>query len=249
MRRLAFGLVVFSISICSMPARADETSDARALVEQAIKAHGGATELSRMRCMTRSSTGAIFLFGQGAPFQDELIVSLPTKWRWTLTGGAGGPNAQMILILNGDNAWQGNGAAMTPMPKERVAELHNESQVLWFAMLTPLIQEKDLQLGLTKDIDVNGRPARGIRVSRANKAELRLYFDAQSHLLVKIARRAMEAGLEIEKEYFYGDHEAVQGVMMPKKYSEWTSGRKFVDVNSITYKFHSSIDDKFFQKP
>ena len=116
-------------------------------------------------------------------------------------------------------------------------------------MLTPLVQEKDLQLGLTKDIDVNGRPAHGIPVSRANKAELRLYFDAQSHLLVKIARRATEAGLELEKEYFYGDHEAVQGVMMPKKYSEWTGGRKLVEVNSINYKFHSSIDDKFFEKP
>ena len=249
MRRLAFGLVLFSISICVTPARADEASDARALAEQAVKAHGGGTDLSRMRCMTRSSTGAIFLFGQGSPFHDDLIVSLPTKWRWTLTGGAGGPNAQMTLILNGDNAWQGSGAVMTPMTKERVAELHNESQVLWFAMLTPLLQEKDLQLGLTKDVDVNGRPARGIRVSRPNKAEIMLYFDGQSHLLVKIARRATEAGLEIEKEYFYSDHEAVQGVMMPKKYSEWTSGRKFVDVNSISYKFHSSIDDKFFEKP
>jgi hypothetical protein len=249
MRRLAFGLVLFSISICGTPARADEASDARALAEQAIKAHGGATELSRMQRMTRTSTGAMFLFGQGSPFQDELTVSLPTKWRWTINRGAAGAMAQIVLILNGENAWQGSGAVMTPMSKDRVAELHNESQVLWFAMLTPLVQEKDLQLGITKDVDVNGRPARGIRVSRANKAEIRLYFDAQSHLLVKIARRANEAGLEIEKEYFYSDHEAVQGVMLPKKYSEWTGGRKFVEVNSITYKFHSSIDDKFFEKP
>ena len=71
-----------------------------------------------MLCMTRNSSGAMFLFGQGAPIQDELIVSLPTKWRWTINGGAAGPTARIIIILNGDNAWQGTGAVMTPMSKE-----------------------------------------------------------------------------------------------------------------------------------
>jgi hypothetical protein len=191
----------------------------------------------------------MFLLGQETPFRDELVVALPSKWRWNLDGNVGGRQMQMLLILNGDNAWQGGAAGVAPLGKERVSEIQDESQVLWFATLVPLLQEKDLQLGLVKKEAVDGRPAYGIRVSRANKSEMRLYFDSQTHLLVKIARRAREAGIEIEKEYLYSDHQPVQGVMVPKRYSEWTSGRKFVDVNSIDYKFHSSIDEKYFTKP
>jgi hypothetical protein len=249
MRRSVCCFVLISTSAFSTPARADEAADARARVEQAVQAHGGITGLAKMQTMTRSSSGTMFLFGKETPFRDELVVALPSKWRWNLEGGVGGKEVQMTLILNGDNAWQGSGPVVAPLSKERLGELRDESQVLWLATLVPLLQEKDLQLGLTKEIEVNGRAAPGIRVSRANKSEIRLYFDKQSHLLVKIARRAREAGIDIDKEYFYGDHQAVQGVMMPKRYGEWTSGRKFVDVNSIDYKFHSTIDDKYFAKP
>jgi hypothetical protein len=230
-------------------ARADDAADARKLVEQAVEAHGGITAIAKMQTMTRSSSGKMFLLGQETPFKDELVVALPSKWRWNLDATAGGRPVQMLLILNGDNAWQGNSAGVLPMDKSRVNEIQDESQVLWLATLVPLLQAKDLQLGLVKDEVVNGRPAKGISVSRANKGDIKLYFDNQTHLLVKIARRAREAGVVIDKEYVYSDHQPVQGVMAPKRYSEWTSGRKFVDVGSIDYKFHSSIDEKYFTKP
>ncbi|HEV8060965.1 MAG TPA: hypothetical protein VGP68_13885 [Gemmataceae bacterium] len=249
MRRSAFAFVLISLTVFGAQVRADEAAEARSLVEEAVKAHGGATALAQLKLMTRLSSGTMFLLGQEAPFRDELVVSLPTKWRWNLETGAAGRQTVMTLIMNGNNAWQGSGLLVAPMPQERVGELQDESQVLWLGTLMPLLQEKDLQLGLTKDVDVNGKPAHGIRVSRANKSEIKLYFDGQTHLLVKIARRAREAGIDIDKEYFYGDHQAVQGVMMPKRYSEWTSGRKLVDVNSISYKFHDKLDDKLFEKP
>lgn len=249
MRRSTLHLALMVASTFVASARADDAADARKLVEQAIQAHGGITALVKLQTMTRTDAGTMFLLGQQAPFKDELVVALPSKWRWNLDATVGGRAIQMLLILNGDNAWQGGPAGVAPMGKDRVSEIQDESQVLWFATLAPLLQEKDLQLGLVKKEAVDGKAADGISVARANKTGMRLYFDSQTHLLVKIARRAREAGIEIEKEYVYSDHQPVQGVMVPKRYSEWTSGRKFVDVNSIDYKFHSSIDEKYFTKP
>lgn len=250
MRLSKIAVVLIAGWALTTSARADEAADARTLVEQAVQAHGGITGMAKMQTMTRSATGKMFLLGQETPFRDELVVALPKKWRWNLDGTLGGKQVQMLLVLNGDEAWQATAAGVMAMGKDRVSEIQDESQVLWFATLVPLLQEKNLQLGLTADVMVDGRPAKGIRVTPgANKPEIKLYFDNQSHLLVKIARKAREAGVEIDKEYLYSDHQPVQGVMVPKRYSEWTSGRKFVDVNSIDYKFHSSIDEKYFTKP
>lgn len=249
MRRSVCFVAAIAFMALAAPARADEAADARALVEKAVQAHGGITAMAKMQTMTRTATGKMFLLGQETPFHDELVVALPSKWRWNLEGTVGGRPVQMLLILNGENAWQSNGAGVMSLGKDRVGEIQDESQVLWLATLVPLLQEKDFQLGLLKKDSVDGRPADGIRASRANKQPINLYFDAETHLLTKISRRAREAGVDIDKEYHYGDHQPVQGVMVPKRYSEWTSGRKFVDVNSIDYKFHSNIDEKYFTRP
>ena len=127
--------------------------------------------------------------------------------------------------------------------------MQDESRVLSFATVAPLLQDKNLQLGLAKSINVDNRPANGIRVNQAGKSEIQLYFDAQSNLLVKIARKAQEGGLVVDKEYYYGGHQPDQGIVVPTKYSEWSSGRKLVDVSSITYKFVDRLDDKLFEKP
>ncbi len=249
MRHTAAAFVVLTAMTFGSIARADEAADARALIEKAVQAQGGLTSVSKMQTMTRSNSGTMFLLGQQTPFRDELVVALPSKWRWNLDGTVGGRQVQMLLILNGDSAWQGPPGSVVPLPKERVNEIQEESQVLWLATLAPLLQDKDLKLGLAKDIAVDGKPAQGVRVTKGSRPEISLYFDNQTHLLVKIARRATEAGVAIDKEYLYSDYQPVQGVMVPKRYSEWTSGRKFVDVNSIDYKFHSSIDEKYFTKP
>ena len=244
---LVLGLICTFVVVTQ--ARADEAADARAQVEKAVQAHGGANALAKMQRMVRTSSGSMFLFGQPSPFRDELTVSLPSKWRLDLATTANGQQNRMQLIVNENDSWQGNSLGMNLSPKERTAELQNESRVMWFATLVPLLQDKALQLAPIPGAPVDMRPTQGISVTQTGKPEIRLYFDAQSNLLVKIARKTREGGLEIEKEYFYANHQPVQGVMMPAKYVEFSSGRKFVEVNSINYKFLDSVDDKLFAKP
>jgi hypothetical protein len=249
MRRSALIYLLASFCALAQWAQADETADARALVEKAIQAHGGAKAVTKLQLMSRTSKGTVFAFGLELPFNDELITALPSKWRLNIAGGVGGPDALMNIILNGNDAWQVNAAGVVAMPKEQVAELQDEGRVLWYGTLVPILEDKAIRLGLVKDDTVGGRPAKGIRVSQPGKTDIQFYFDAQSNLLVKVARKAKQAGLEIDKEYFYSDHQPIEGVMAPTKYSETTSGKKFVEVSSIKYKFPDRPDDKAFEKP
>ncbi len=246
MRACTFVLLVVTGLVNVTPVRAD---DARDQVDKAVQAHGGAKALAKLQRMIRSSAGSMFLFNQETPFRDELTVLLPSKWRLNLASGPPDKQSQMVIIVNENDAWQWNTLGVNLMPKERTAELQDESRVMWYATLVPLQQDKNLQLGTIPGVDVEGRPTRGISVNLPGKTEVRLYFDAQSNLLVKIARKTLEAGVAVEKEYFYANHKPVEGVTLPSKYSEFTSGRKLVEVNTIQYKFQDTVDEKLFTKP
>jgi hypothetical protein len=246
MRGCPFVLILISGFFVAAPVTAD---DARAQIEKSVQAHGGAAALAKMQRMTRYSSGSMFLFGQETIFRDELIMSLPSKWRLNLVSGSGDHQKQMVIIVNENDSWQWNALGVSLMSKERNAELQDESHVMWYATLVPLLQDKSLQLAQIPGVNVEGRPTRGISVNLPGKTEVRLYFDAQSNLLVKIARKSLEAGIQVDKEYFYAHHKPVDGVLLPSKYSEFTSGRKLVEVNTIKYKFLETVDDKLFTKP
>jgi hypothetical protein len=249
MRRTAFASVLISISLTSAFSYADDAAEARALAQKAIVAHGGADPLAKTQHLVRSSTGTMFLFGQPSAFRDELTLALPSKFRLHLAGGSAGPQNQMLIILNGDDAWHATTLGVNLLPKDRLAEFQEEARLMWYATLVPLIHDKSVHLAPIAPVNVNGRPTVGISASQAGKAEINLYFDAQTNLLVKAARKSQEGGIPVVKEYFYADHQPVGGVLLPTKYSEFSAGRKLVDVNSITYKFPSRVDDKLFKKP
>jgi hypothetical protein len=55
--------------------------------------------------------------------------------------------------------------------------------------------------------------------------------------------------LIVDKEYLYGDHKRVEGVQLPTRYVELTSGKKLVEAFSVSYRFLPQVDEKTFAKP
>jgi hypothetical protein len=241
-------VIGLSLSL-AFPIRADEASAAVAVLDQAIKAHGGPENLAKTQLMIREAKGVMNFFGQQLPFNDELIVQLPERWRWVLNGGSAGQKVQILLVINGQKGWQSVNGQVVEVPKDRLADLREEGYVLWLTTLISLKRETGFDLTVLPDARVNDRPAAGIKVARRGHVDVKLYFDKDSGLLVKIERRAREAGLEIDKEYLYSEHKMFEGVSLPTKYLELTGGKKFVEVSEISYKFPPAIDESKFDKP
>ena len=84
---------------------------------------------------------------------------------------------------------------------------------------------------------------------QVDETDSKLYFDKGTGYLVKIERRAPEAGLMVDKEYLYSAHKAFEGVQLPTRYVEITNGRKFVEAVDLSYQFLSAVDDKMFARP
>jgi hypothetical protein len=243
MSRLFLAIIV--VVVLATPCYADERGDALALVNRGITAHGGAEALGRAARLNRVARGVMTLAGNEAPFSDQMLLHLPQRMRLEVDAG----RTRMVLVVDGDKGWQSTGGAAVPLSAERVVELREELYALWLATLVPLAAEKGLALAPLPETKVNGRPAAGVKVSRKGASDVRLYFDRDTGLLVKMERSAREGGLTLDKEYLFSEHQPFDGVRLPTKQVELLGGKKFAEITSAVYRRLGRVGDDEFGKP
>jgi hypothetical protein len=241
---LAPALVFAGLLIPPTLLRADDRADALAIVDDAIKAHGGADVLAKAQGFTRKGTGSLLPFGPpGLPFTDELTVSLPDRSRHAVEIDK---KSRIVLVLNGDKGWRSEGGPADELGGVRLKEVADEVYVLWLTTLTPL-KKDDVTLKPLPPTKVDDKPAVGVSVSAKGRPDVKVYFNKDSHLLVKIEREALQGGQKVDKEYLYGDYKDVDGVKLPGKLTENVNGKKLTDITA-SYKLHKP-DDATFGKP
>jgi hypothetical protein len=244
MRNMWLAAVVALLASAISGLGADDAASAVAIVEQAIKAQGGADGLDRARTLSRTGAGTMTLASDAVPFTEETLLALPDRVRLTVeTKGQ-----RVTLVLNGDKAWKIFGGATLQMSKEGVDEVREEAYVLWLATLTPLLKDT-YTLSRLPDASVDGRPVSVLKVSAKGHEDAKLYFDKSSGLLAKIERRGREAGVLLTKSYIFSDYKDVDGVKLPVHESQLLDGKKFIERTSATYKLLRRADDAAFSKP
>ena len=231
------------------PLRADDRDQALSLIDRAIKAHGGADGLTRAQVSTRSSAGTQVQPGGGGAevtFTSEVTQSLPDRIRIAMEVEK---RVKVLIVIDGDKGWvQSAGGGSIPLDKERVKEMRGEAYVGWLTTLVPL-KKDGLTLGLAPEIKVDGKPALGVKVSGRGEPEAKLYFDQGSGLLVKVERRATEAGVPVTKAYYYSDFKDFDGVKLAAKEVMTVNGKKWYEVKVLTYKFLKKAEDSTFARP
>jgi hypothetical protein len=227
------------------PVGAGERDDAQAVVDRALKAHGGADGLARAAVGSRTCTVTLTAGGKSTTYAFEQTFSLPDKVRNVATAEGKPP---IIVALNGDSAWMSTGGPAVDGGKDYQQELSEEAYVVWLSTLAPLAKS-GFDLSLLPEIKVNDKPAVGVKAARKGRPEVSLYFDKASGLLVKVDRKAREAGLPVQKEYYYSDFKTFDGLTLPTRETVWIEGKKFNEASKVTWKFLKSVSDDTFRKP
>ncbi len=246
MRILVATIVTFGFFLGTAPsASAGEREDALAIIDQAVKAHGGADALAKLRTAVRAGAGVLYQGETKIPFTDELTLNLPAQWRDSVEIEKKG---RFAIAVNGDKGWQAVSGTVTDIGPERFKELQEEIYVLGLESLTPL-QKASFELAPLPEIKVGDQPAVGVKVSSKGHADAKLYFDGRTHLLVKIERTAREAGLKLDKEYLFGDFKDFDGVKLPTRRMELLEGKIVMELTSASYRFPAKPDEAAFNKP
>jgi hypothetical protein len=248
MRRALGLLAVGVLFLRAAAAHADDREAALAVVDQAVKAHGGERALAKTQYVHRVGKGALFLFGEESPFTVDTTMHLPDRLRDTVESERSGQKNRLTIVLNGDKGWRVLGANRMEMDKSAVADLREELYVVWLVLSLPL-KDRAFTLAAPAPANVLGKPATSLKVTAANRPEATLFFDKESGLLIKVERPAKQAGLAFKKEYFLADHKDFDGVKLPTRWLEVVNGNKATDLTVSAYDFPSRIDESLLEKP
>ena len=160
-RSLTFG---FALAVAP-PARADDAADARALVEKAVKAHGGQDKLDKLPGLTVKFKGTFHGMGEGIPITGEVSTQGPDKQRIEIEVEAGGQKIPIVIVVAGDKGWTKIVKELKEFDKDELAEAKEQAFAGWVATLAPL-KDKQFKLATTGEIRRRGRRARARRKGR-----------------------------------------------------------------------------------
>jgi hypothetical protein len=256
------GFLLITVGMIVGSARADDRAAARALIEEAIRAHGGEAALAKWPVVTVKTEG-IFHGYERTPvffFTCEETMHGAEQFRSVLDGKItvpnGKPNPQkfrVVNVLDGQRGWikmSGEGKQDTQeCTPAQLLEFQHSGYVNWLAMLLPL-KGAGFTLTLTDEEKDHGRNLVGVRLSSRGRRDVTLFFDKETRLLVKTETRAT-AGTDVEGKVVtvLSRHKEFQGVQRPTMWAVYYNDRSLISHWVLDYRLSEQAESGTFEKP
>ena len=241
------GSVVFALSmILGSAAVGDDRAEARKVIDKAIQAVGGQSNLAKYPAATWK--GHVTDFSQGVPlkYTAEFAYQAPAQYRM-----AAELQGVFALVISGNQGWLASGGITRPMGREELTEHHEELYAFGLARLL-LFKNPALRLSLTGDDKVGERPVVGVKVTCQGRRDVVLYFDKETGLLAKLGRRVKafeQGGKDVLHETYFADYKEVNGVKLACKITEKRGGQSYRETEIDDTKLLEKVDNGVFAKP
>lgn len=246
-------LAVGFLGAATAPARADEADAkaAKALVDKAIKAHGGADTLAKFPASTLKFKGSFHGMGMDLPMTGDIASVGADKMKVDLTIEAGGQSIPISNVVDGDKGWVKVAGNVMDMTADQLAEAREEGHAGWLATLVPFVKGDGLTLATGGEQLVADKPALGVKVSAKGRRDVTLYFDKESGLLVKheLTVKDEGTGQEVLEETVHSGHKDVQGTKQAAKLVTKRDGKLYLQVEVTEQTMAEKLDGGTFAKP
>src|SRR5271168_575398 len=180
--------------------------DAAKILNQYVRASGGARALSKIQTITLEGTVAA---QNGAkPGAYTFDVKLPNRYYSEMVMG----DQSWIEAFNGKSAWHQNAAGeISTLVGPEGLQLEAAARYYNSRLLNP--KKNKLVITYVGAAQVRGKDASQLEVTMPSGAKWQVFFDAQSHLIVK------ESGAVggVKQEILYDDYRKENGVQLPHK--------------------------------
>jgi hypothetical protein len=230
---------------------AEPAEEARALVEQAIKASGGAEKLAKLKAVSWKSKGrTVKDEATTASYTDEAYLQGFDQLRYNLEITENGRTGKLLLVVNGKKAWAQIGDKVIEGKEDYLAPRSTAFYVIRLPeMLLPML-EKESKLDHCGERKIDSRPCRGVRVNREGWPEVSMFFDKETGLVVR-----SEASITVNGD---GGHMMVctpteykdfDGVKHFTKLAIDLDGNRFMELELTELKLLGQLEADVFAKP
>ncbi len=235
---------------------------AQKIVDEYVHAEGGAKALTRIQ--TASITGNLVDDSTGQSGTYSLITKAPDKFYSEIIIGP----SRLIEAYNGKSAWGQDASGKNTSGQDTSADSSSDSAGAphtltgavaseWEAagryLNSRLADAKKSKFGLQliNTEDVGGRKAYHVRIALSPRVSRELFFDAQTHLLIRenIPATAQQGSKNAAAEELdYSDYRRVDGVEAPYRITLRRAGRSYtVSVSRIEW--NAPVNDSVFDFP
>ena len=226
-------LLLLATALLALPTRAQ---DPQKIVDQYIKAIGGSKNLSKAKTVTIEGT---FQTPDGKTGTYTLDTRLPNRYYSEIVLG----DTSLIEAYNGKSAWHraANGEFSTLVGADgtqlEAAGQYYNSHLVDF-------KKNKIGIGFAATSKVRGKDALELEVTTMTGVKRHVFFDPQSHLVVKEA--ATIGG--IEQQILYDDYRTVSGLKIPYKI-ELHRGADTYDITVTRAEVNAAVGERVFDFP
>ncbi len=236
------------LGLLTVPGQGQESP--QTIIDRAIRVHGGMERLTRAQADRIKTRGNLFLNGKAVPFTNETTVQLPNKLKSVVTLHLDNQTHTLVQILNGEKPFVTLDGRPSPKEGSAVAEMRESLALARAIRLVPLLADRSYELASLPEIKVNDRPAVGVKVEVKGRKPILMYFDKETHFLVKTEHELDDgAGKSVTQEEYYSDFRDLQGFKRPIRIAVFRKGGKIMEAEMVEVKYYDRFDDDEFAKP
>jgi len=248
--RALLSLGLAALMLAGLAVAQEQDKEAKAIIDKALKAVGGADKVNKYPAMSAKGKGKINIMNMELDFFIDFAFQMPDKLRQDIEVEINNMKFTTIQVFDGKKGWLKQLNETKELDDDKLIQEFKEGiHAQRAASLYKL--DKGFTFSTVGDVKIKLKPAVGVRVSHKGFRDINLFFDKDKGLLVKAEYRALDplTMKEVGREEYFSDYKEVNGVQTAHKMVIFHDGEKFLDLEITEVRFLEKHDDGTFAKP
>jgi outer membrane lipoprotein-sorting protein len=242
--RILCALASLALVLAAVPAAAQEAAAKGADVLKAAAAAAGGEALAKIRTLTFRSSGTVSTPMGQIDIDSNGYVAFPDKSRMDIVF----PMGEMQNGFDGTTPWISSAQGVMEMPADFAKEARRNTLLVGGVGVLQEALSGKATASYVGPKDFNGARTECVEWEGPS-GKVKLYFDAESKLLVGAQYRALGQQGAFEEERRWSDFKGVEGVQFATHVVTLRDGAPYSDITISDVKLNPPLEDKLFKKP
>ena len=222
-----------------MPTQSPAQSNAREILDKAIRKLGGAAYLE---VKDVEAHGRFFQFQRGQLVGGEFFtdyLKFPDKERTEF-----GDDGKTVRINNGDVGWNIRDKEVEPQIEEQIEVFWEEFKVSLDYVLRFVVSEAETTVQYVGREMIDFKRVDILEIRNEDRTRINLYIERESGLLMKKTIRRIDS--PVVHEEIYSNYHVIQDVLTPLLITRYSDGAKTMELRMSEVAYNTGVPDRLF---